>query len=251
MFATSNCRFAGAALLLALPLAGLAQIENAVFAAHAEKELAAAREQFHAAPAAAEMACDFGRACFDRAEFATNHTQRAMLAMEGIAAMRELTTRKPKLAAGHYYLAMNLGQLARTKMLGALKIVEEMEREFKIAHDLDERLNFAGPDRNLGELYFQAPGWPTSIGSRHKARERLERAAALAPEYPENRLNLLEACLQWNDKKGMQREFKAMRELWPGARASFTGEKWASCWADWEARRAALEAQAQKTLKPR
>ena len=250
MFATSNCRFAMAALLLALPPAGLAQIKNAAYAAFAEKALAAAREQFRAAPAA-ETAGLLGRACFDRAEFATNQTQRAMLAMEGIAAMRELITRDPERAAGHYYLALNLGQLARTKMLGALKIVEEMEREFKTAHDLDELLDFAGPDRNLGELYIQAPGWPTSIGSSSKARRHLERAVELAPEYPGNHLNLLEACLQWNDKKGVQCELKAIAELWAVAGASFTGEKWESCWADWGTRLADLRARAQKMLEPR
>ena len=90
---------------------------------------------------------------------------------------------------------MNLGQLARTKGLGALKLVNQMEHEFTRARDLDEQLDWAGPDRNLGLLYRDAPAIG-SIGSRTKAREHLKRAVELAPQYPENRLNLIEAYLQ-------------------------------------------------------
>ena len=66
---------------------------------------------------------------------------------------------------------MNLGQLARTELLGALKLVKEMEREFKTAADLDKQFDYAGPERCLGLLYRDAPGWPASIGSRRKARD--------------------------------------------------------------------------------
>ena len=60
---------------------------------------------------------------------------------------------------------MNLGQLARTRGLSALKLVDQMEREFTRARDLDEHLDWAGPDRNLGLLYGDAPVIG-SIGSR-------------------------------------------------------------------------------------
>ena len=63
-----------------------------------------------------------------------------MLAQQGIAACRQLIARTPKSAPAHYYLAMNLGQLARTELLGAFKLVREMEREFKTAVGLDRFL---------------------------------------------------------------------------------------------------------------
>ncbi len=80
-------------------------------------------------------------------------------------------------------------------------MVREMEREFKTADDLDEHFDYAGPERCLGLLYRDAPGWPISIGSRHKAREWLEQAVKLAPDYPENQLNLVESYWQWTDTK--------------------------------------------------
>jgi hypothetical protein len=228
-----------------------AAAEQAVLSRHAGEDFNAARARLQNHPADERAAWEFGSACFDYAEFATNDTQRATLAIQGIAAMRDLTAREPGLAAGHYYLAMNLGEMARTKMLGALEIVDEMEREFKIAQVDDERWDFAGPARNLGELYFRAPGWPVSIGSRHKARWYMERAVALAPEYPENHLNLLEAYLKWGDANGVQRELRALEDIWPAARLSFTGRKWEADMADWKQRRIGLEEAATQWLSSR
>ncbi|HEX4341790.1 MAG TPA: hypothetical protein VH255_00265, partial [Verrucomicrobiae bacterium] len=91
----------------------------------------------------------FGQACFDWAEYATNDTQRADIANAGIAACRALVAAQSNSAPAHYFLGMDLGELARTKWLGALSIVSEMEREFKIALRLDENFDYAGPDRNL------------------------------------------------------------------------------------------------------
>ena len=186
---------------------------------------------------------DFARACFDLAEFATNSAERADLAEQGIAVCREVLAKNRDSAAAHYYLGMNLGQLARTKGLGALKLVGEMEKEFSAALDLDEHFDHAGPDRNLGLLYRDAPSFG-SIGSRPKARKHLQRAAELAPDYPENGLNLIETCLRWSDRNGARRELKALETAWPDARAKYTGPTWTPSWTDWDQR---LKAAKKKT----
>jgi hypothetical protein len=49
-----------------------------------------------------------------------------------------------------------------------------MEAEFKLARELDESFDYAGPDRNLGRLYFMAPSI-ASVGSRAKARAHFAR----------------------------------------------------------------------------
>ncbi len=213
------------------------------FGARAEKKFQTTQSQFKADLKNPEMALRFGQACFDWAEFAEDNDQREKIALEGIAACRQVVARLPKAAAGHYYLAMNLGQLARTKSLGALRLVDEMEIEFQTARDLDEKLDFAGPDRNLGLLYCEAPGWPTSIGNRSKARHHLQRAVLLRPTYPENRLNLLESYLKWGDKTGAQHEYIAARELWTAAKKELSGEEWESSWSDWEKRWKKIQAK--------
>ena len=196
-------------------------------------------------------AWQFARACYDFADFATNDTERATLAVQGIAACRQLLARQPKSAPGHYYLGMNLGQLARTEIFGALKLVKEMEREFKTAADLDEHFDYAGPARCLGLLYRDAPGWPISIGSRRKAREWLERAAKLAPDYPENHLNLIESRLNWHDRAGAESELKALDALWPKAQTNFVGEAWEQSWADWTARKSAARTSPRAIISNR
>lgn len=213
------------------------QVNSGVFRHRAEIEYAQARTVFQAATYGSPAEWQFARACFNLADFATNDTERAALAHEGIDACQQLIKAEPKSAPAHYYLAMNFGQLARTEYLGALKLVKEMEREFKTAWSLDQSLDHGGPARSLGELYREAPGWPTSIGSRRKAREWLERADHAAPGFPENLLMLTESYLKWNEPESAQKMLKALDAAWPAAQTNFTGIRWEQDWADWTARR--------------
>jgi hypothetical protein len=190
----------------------------------------------------------FACACFDVGEFATNSDERAEVAEQGIATCRELIKGDPNLAPAHYYLGMNLGQLARTRGLSALKLVSEMETEFKKAKDLDEKMDHSGPSRNLGLLYRDAPH-VASVGSRSKAKTFLQKAAEVAPDFPENRLNLIESYLQWNDRNGAKRELKALDELWAGAQKAFSGPEWACSWTDWKMRFEKLKKKMEEPSK--
>lgn len=193
-----------------------------------------------------KLAWEFGRACFDLAEYATNNTERAELAEQGIAACRQALAHGPKLAEAHYYLGLNLGQLARTRGLSALKMIKEMEAEWLAAAELDSRFDYAGPERSLGMLYRDAPPI-ASVGSRSKARHQLVRAVELAPVYPENRFELIETYLKWNDRPGARRELQALEKVWPAARAELSGAPWAANWQEWESR---LEKLKKKTEEP-
>jgi tetratricopeptide (TPR) repeat protein len=214
------------------------EAQNKIFAVRAEAEFHRAQIQFQADTNNAVNAWQLARACYDFADFAKSDKARENITNQGIDACRQLIARDPNIAAAHYYLAMDLGQLARTKLLGALSIVREMEREFLTAVSLDSRFDFAGPPRNLGLLYREAPSFG-SIGSRSKARDWLERAVQLAPDYPENRLNLIESYLQWNDSVRAKLELNALDALWSKVQTNFPGEKWEQSRADWSARREA------------
>jgi tetratricopeptide (TPR) repeat protein len=222
------------------------QTEWKTSAAFAKSEFQRAQTRFQSDAENPTNAWQFARAAFDFAEFSTNDTQRADLARQGIAACRALITREPKIAAGHYYLAMNLGQMARTEFFGALRLVREMEREFQAAAALDPRLDYAGPERNLGLLYREAPGWPVSIGSQRKARPFAEQAVQLVPEFPENHLNLIEAYLKWGEPAAAKKQLSTLDAIWPAARTNLTGAKWAQSWDNWSLRRAAARKQLDK-----
>jgi hypothetical protein len=224
---------------------------NRTFALRAETAFARAQKQFAEHPGEAVAAWQLGRASYDWAEFATNSEQRAAVAQTGIAACRHLLARDPKSAPGHYYLAMDFGQLAEAEApsIAAYKLVKEIEREFKTAAELDEKFDSAGPPRCLGLLYRDAPGWPISIGSKHKAREWLDRAAAFAPDFPENQLNLAESQVRWHQPAEAERALKKLDAIWPAARTNLVGEAWEPNWDEWTARRGAVRSEFQKAFK--
>jgi hypothetical protein len=124
-----------------------------------------------------------------------------------------------------------------------------MEREFSLARDLDERIDYAGPDRSLGLLYRDAPSIG-SIGSRTKSRQHLQRALELVSNYPENHLNLVETYLKWGERNSASRELKTLEEQLPAARAELAGPVWASSWADWDQRLTKVKKEIEEPLKP-
>jgi len=225
------------------------EAQNKIFAARAETEFHRAQIRFQSAPNDSTNAWQFARTCYDFADFATNDDERADIANEAIFACRRLAARGSNSAPVHYYLAMNLGQLARTEFIGALKIVKEMEIEFKTAAALDAHFDFAGPERNLGLLYRDAPK-TMSIGSSRKARSFLEQAVKLAPDYPENLLNLAESYLQWREPAAAKLELNALDSLWPKARTNFTGINWEQSWDDWSTRRDAARKELEEISTP-
>lgn len=207
----------------------------------------AAVARFRREPDSAEAALGAGRACFELAEFAARKAERASLANEGIAACQRALALQTNSGAAHYYLGVNLGQLARTKGWGALKMVNQLRDEFEAAANLDPHVNHAGPDRNLGYLYRDTPSF--SLGDKQEAAKHLERAVKLAPDYPENRLSLIEGLLKWGERKRAREELKTLEESLPEARTRFTGPAFAPNWTDWDQRLKEVQAKAHEQKK--
>lgn len=175
-------------------------------------------------------------ACADLADLATNHAQRAKVAEEGMHSARKALDRSQTNAAAHFFLALNIGQLAQTKSLGALSLVKEMEQELLKAIELGPEVEHGGPDRSLGLLYRDAPGAPFSIGSDSKAREHLHKAIEIAPDYPDNYLTLLESDVMWRNHPELHSTMAAYEKLLPGARKKYSGPEWEQAWRDWDER---------------
>jgi tetratricopeptide (TPR) repeat protein len=97
----------------------------------------------------------------------------------------------PNRTEGHYWLALNLcgwaeagGYMMGRRLLP--RIVEELQR----ALALDETYDQAGAHRVLGRIYFEAPGWPMSVGDLTKSLHHLQAAVRLAPDNSTNHLFL-------------------------------------------------------------
>jgi tetratricopeptide (TPR) repeat protein len=212
-------------------------------ASRAEAAYRQLRLRYESQPSNIVAAWKFASACFDECEFSRKDADRARVANQGIAACRQALSLDPKAVGAHYFLGMDLAQLARTEMIGALNLLEEVEKEWETAIKLDENFDYAGPDRNLGLLYRDAPGWPLSIGNRAKAREHMFRAVTLHPDYPENHLNLIEALLKWDTHSEAAQAAAALEQILPEARKKFTGPDWESSWDDWNTRWKAIQAK--------
>ncbi len=239
--------FLAISLLFLAAVAGIPFVGKAqqIFADRSKATYEHAHAQFLSQTNNPDAGWQFARACFDWADWSSTKAARAEIASNGIAACEQSLSLSNS-AAAHYYLAMNLGQLARADRIHGLKYVDRMESEFQTADHLDPHFNFAAPDRSLGQLYRDAPSWPVSIGSRDKARDCLERAATLSPDYPGNLLTLAESYHQWDNDADAKKELAALDALWPKAQKNLAGREWEQSWIDWSNRRETL----QKDLNP-
>jgi hypothetical protein len=189
----------------------------------------------------ANAAWQFARAAYQLADLLQDDHERNWIADAGIDAARQAVSLDTKSAPAHYYGALNLGESARGKKLGALKLLHEMEHELSTARRLEAAFDYGGPDRALGNLYLQAPVWPASIGNRNKARAHLKAAEEASPDYPDNHISMAEAYAQWGELRNLEAELGDLDRLLPQARARFKGENWAASWADWDMRMTKLE----------
>ena len=192
---------------------------------------------------------EFCRLAYDLATVQSKDSERARITGLGIAAAQASLSNSPSSAATHYYLALNLGELARTKSLGALKIVPRIRDSLESARALDESFEHGGPDRTLGLLYLEAPGWPTSLGSRDKAKAHFLKALQIAPEYPGNHLCLAEALLRWRDLDEARARLRSLDAVWTNARARLSGPRWEADWAEWNTRRDKLDQRLSRSSR--
>lgn len=220
--------------------------EEPDFTAEAKVAYEAARTAYSTNSSSVEAAIDLTRTAFDYADLAPNDTIRENVANNGIATAKSVIATNTNSVAAHYYLALNIGQLARTKMLGALKLLIDMERELNLVIFLDPKFDYAGGHRTIGVLYLEAPGWPTSVGDKKKARFHLEQAVQLAPEFPDNHVCYLEALVKWKEWKLATEKLGDYRGIEQKAKEKFTGPDWAYEWHDWTRREKVIQ---QKILK--
>jgi tetratricopeptide (TPR) repeat protein len=206
-----------------------------------EQACDAARAKSESSPADAEAAWQLARACFECAYISTKKSSHLDWAEDGVKASRRALQIQDS-APAHYYLGLNLAEIARVKKLGALAHLRELEREWLAASALDPHFDYAGPDRALGLLYRDAPDPPFSLGNRTKADKHLRHAVSLAPEFPENHLNLIESYLKWNQMESASRETEALRSRLAAARQQFSAPDWNCRWEDWDKRFAKITA---------
>jgi len=137
-----------------------------------------------------------GRTCFVLGQLAPEAEAMAYY-QQGQSSAETLIREEPNRVEGHYWLALNLcgqadvgGKLLGHRLLP--RILEELQR----AVALDETYDQAGAHRVLGRIYYEAPGWPLSVGDMQKSRQHLQAAVRLSPATSTNHLYLAETLLR-------------------------------------------------------
>ena len=138
---------------------------------HYKAVLAVARQRRVEPTNAVTAAWEFARACFDLAEHPADSGERQRLGNEGAHACREALALDPDSGPAQYYLALNLGQVAQTKLIGALRLVRQMETALLAAIRLDP--DWISPD-------------PTGAWASCTATPRGGRRASAAGRSPRN-----------------------------------------------------------------
>lgn len=214
--------------------------------ARARADYASCRSNYLATARETDGALKMARVAFALADLSPSDEECAAAAALGVEAAQLVCQKEPRNAAAQYYLGLNLGALARTKKLEALSLLRRMETALTAASEVDAHFDHAGPDRSLGLLYLEAPGWPISVGSKRKARDCLEKAVALDPAFPDNRLTVLEAYSRWGESGLLRTGMKEYESRLAVARQSYAGPEWEQAWHDWDARWQALREKAGK-----
>ena len=144
------------------------------------------------------------------------------IAGQGIAACRQLIARETKSAAG----ALLSGDEPRpARAHGTARRAASSSRKWNV-NSKRRRIwtnNLISPGRSATSACFIAmppAGRPASAASA-KRTTFLEQAAKLAPDYPENHLNLVESYLKWNERDHAKQELNTLDSLWPKARTQF------------------------------
>jgi tetratricopeptide (TPR) repeat protein len=114
----------------------------------------------------------------------------------GLAAGKKAVELEPSRVEGHYYLAELDGFNAQAQRGGDVKpLIQLLVSEGELAVKADEKFDSAGPHRMLGTMYARAPAPPVAVGDPEKAVQYLQKAVALAPDYPPNQIFLAEALV--------------------------------------------------------
>lgn len=153
-----------------------------------------------------------GRVCFIMGTM-TPENERLYYYTKGRGYAELLAREEPDGTAGHYWLALNLCGLADVKgYMEARRLLPQIFEQLTLAVAIDETYDQAGAHRVLGRIYYEAPGWPMSVGDPEKSLHHLRAAVRLAPENSTNHLYLAETLLRLHQESLARAELDAVLE---------------------------------------
>lgn len=161
-----------------------------------------------------------------RSERESDATIRGQLADEANRAAESCIGRAPQSAACLYGQAIALGLEARAHPVQARDLLNRMLVSLAAAEVADPSYDEAGPARVRATVLIRAPGWPLGPGDDEEGLRAAQRAVALRPDYPPNRLVLADAQLKTGDAQAAKQSYARARELAQAFPPSEDREAW-------------------------
>lgn len=149
---------------------------------------------------------DLGHA-WAKVYYQTPESQQESLYPPLIAKTQAIAKANPNRAEPLIWQAIILSCYAKVKGgLGAVDVAKQARDAALAAAKIDEKALDAGAYTSLGVLYYKVPGWPLGFGNDKRAKEYLDKAAAIAP-------NALDVNYFYGDFMIEQGENKKAREF--------------------------------------
>jgi tetratricopeptide (TPR) repeat protein len=163
------------------------------------------------------LLANLSRTCFVLGQLAPKQ-QSMSYYRQGQSYAETLMREAPDRVEGHYWLAMNLcGQADEGGKLLGHKLLPLIMEELKRALALDESYDQAGAHRVLGRIFYEAPGWPLSVGDMEKSLQHLKAAVRLSPATSTNHLYLAQTLLRLNEAMPARQELDQVLKSSRGA----------------------------------
>jgi len=189
---------------------------------------AAAEKAVRLEPGNLQANLSAARAAYWLFEFGGEALDRKSLAETGERRALQVVAADPQNAAGHFFAAAHLGYRLQMAAIPKISEMEEMQKRFARALELDRNYDQGAPLRALGTLLVRAPAWPTGVGDLDGGIAYLVEAARLFPEHPANHLYLAEAYYEAGRSEEARCALARCRELLAAGDWGAPGLKWRS-----------------------
>ena len=133
---------------------------------------------------------------------------------QGIYHARKAIVLAPEKPDGHFWLGVNYGVYGQAKgVLKSLSLVKPIKEEMNKVIQIDPSYEFGGPDRVLGRVYYELPGF--AGGSKKKSLEHLLKSKELGPQVGLTRIYLADTYLATDEVKKAREELEFVINMEP------------------------------------
>lgn len=132
--------------------------------------------------------------------------EKKIIFSQGIYYAKRAVDLEPEKPDGYYWLGVNYGVYGEARgVLNSLFLVDDIKEAMNKVIELDRAYEDGGPDRVMGRVYFELPGF--AGGSKKKSLEHLQKSLDYGPNDPLTRYYLADTYL------GLKEVDKAREEL--------------------------------------